>query len=266
MLRGNIDQITSDRVSGWVYSDAARLTGQKVLAFAGDRCVGAGEIGLMRPDLRDAGLGDGRFGFEIPVHIPDVKNLNAIHVRLDCSDFSLFDGEFHRQQHVASQRDQQLYSPEELARVEWMNRQGWLTNEQYLGLKAINTLGVYQRTFSKAELAQEPLAQRAAKVYSDIVSTVFRQDLPVEQLEVESAATYLPEVSGASKHVEILGFFGAAFALEIHEGAHADPALRDSPGLRCANAAHQVILVHARCLGDLALEGLEAVQMIRARR
>lgn len=270
MLRGNIDVISSNRVAGWVYSDTAPVTGRRILAFAGEHCIGAGEVGVLRPDLRDAGLGDGALGFEIMVTPGAIRDPAAVHVRLDCSDFSLFGRVFYQRLGGTRQGHLHLYTPEEAERVDWMNRQGWLSHEQYTGLRALNALGLHQRTFSRAELAQAPLEARASAVYAEVVSALFRRDVPLERLEIESTAEVLPNALNTERHLEILGVFGDAFEFEAGEGAHHEVAALGgpAPAIVHRNAAHQVLLIHAECLLRIlpAPSGPLRLNLIRAPR
>lgn len=265
MLKGSIDKLTADQVSGWAYSESGKITGRRILAFIGERCIGAGEVGLLRADLRDAGLGDGKLGFEFAIDAGMVKELEQVHLRLENSDFCLFQTAFHQNIARENQAIQELYTEAELARVEWMNRQGWLTNEQYLGVKALNTLGVYQRTFSKAELAQENMAARAPAAYCELIGTLLRQEISEEQLEISLASDLIISDAPQVKHREIIGVFGDTCEVSVAEGSHGEI---ESPAeaITYKNAAHQLLLVHATCLKGLKFSGKGTVHVIRARR
>lgn len=267
MLRGNIDVISSNRIAGWIYSDSTSVTGRKVLAFNGEQCIGAAEINLLRPDLREAGLGDGVLGFEIMVNPGAIKHSHTVHVRLDCSDFSLFDRSFY--QRLATQRQgfQQLYSADEVERIHWMNRQGWLSQEQLQGLKALVSLGYYQRTFSRAELQQQSVQERAAELHASVVSTLFRREVPLETLEYETTTAYLPQTLNRDKHIEVIALFGEEFNFDVDEGAHSEGGPNQSGPLHFKNAAHQVLLVQVDCLaGVSATLADRPFQVIRAPR
>lgn len=266
MLRGNIDVISSNRIAGWVYSEADTVTGKRLLAFADERCIGATEIGQLRPDLRDAGLGDGRLGFEIMVDPSAIRDPNSVHVRLDCSDFALFGKVFYQGLSLRRLRNQQLYTAEELERVSWMNAQGWLSHEQFLGLKALNGLGLYQRTFSRAELQHSPLSQRARDVVVDVLSALFRRPVLASGLEVEQIDEYLPAALNRERHLEVIGLFGDAFAFEALEGAHSEAGPQGATPIRHDNAEHQLLLIHADCLKQLTLPAGRTLSLIRAAR
>lgn len=268
MLRGHIDVVSANRVAGWVYSDAASVTGRRVLVFSGEHCVGAGEVNVLRPDLKDAGLGDGWLGFDITIPPGAILDPATVHVRLDCSDFSLFEPRFYSRLGHPRQGHLHLYTPEEEARVEWMSRQGWLSQEQFTGLKALNALGWHQRAFSRAELTQCPLETRAATVYAEVVSALFRREVSLDRLEIEPITGDLGPFD-PEQHWEVFGIFGGEFEFEVQEGAHQETMVLDdaSPCIMHRTTAYQVLLIHAGCLRRL-LPGKKQSQLrgIRARR
>jgi hypothetical protein len=89
MIRGAIEIVRPTEVCGWLFCSAASVRDQTVLAFIGTRCIGSANIDIYRPDLRDAGLGDGFCGFTIPVQPVPGGLQNCIMVRLENSDVSL---------------------------------------------------------------------------------------------------------------------------------------------------------------------------------
>jgi len=64
-LKGCLDEVGADRIRGWAYDDAGAPV---TLSFLdGDVVIGRILAGEFRADLRDAGMGDGRHGFEFIV-------------------------------------------------------------------------------------------------------------------------------------------------------------------------------------------------------
>jgi hypothetical protein len=92
MIRGALEVVERDHVSGWLYSGHIELEGSLVLAFIGGKCVGCGKIELPRRDLLDAKLGHGRYGFHFPIAVTRHDDLGALTVRLDNSDLCLLHG------------------------------------------------------------------------------------------------------------------------------------------------------------------------------
>ena len=89
MLRGAIDMVQSDQIGGWIYPELGTVVDQTVLAFMDNNCVGSGRIGFVREDLKAAGLGDGRLGFNFPISVGGESDLSRIVVKLEGSDLAL---------------------------------------------------------------------------------------------------------------------------------------------------------------------------------
>ena len=89
MIRGAIEFVSKDIVQGWLFCSAVSLRNKTVLAFVGARCVGAGKIDVFRPDLKEAGLGDGYGGFEMAIALSSPQEAESLVVRLENSDLSL---------------------------------------------------------------------------------------------------------------------------------------------------------------------------------
>ncbi len=85
MIRGAIEVAQEKLVAGWIYSSEVQLRGALLLAFSGERCVGAGRVEIFRQDLFDAKLGDGYCGFHFPVALQLGEHPASIVVRpADC--------------------------------------------------------------------------------------------------------------------------------------------------------------------------------------
>lgn len=256
MIRGNIDSVVPGVVGGWVYSEFSSVKGKRVLAFCGDRCVGAGEIGKLRADLRDAGLGDGLLGFEILFDPTAVADLSSITVRFENSDFALLANQTRLMSNTRAGR-MGLYSSEELERLDWMARQGWLTQEQFIALRALNIAGYYQRTFSRAELAEGSLESRVGDLYCDILTALYRLDVTQSSISETSIATSetgleLPTSDGET--LEFYCFYGEAFDATVLEGAHTTAPASDVGALPrrvLRSSPLQMMLVHRNCLKAL---------------
>lgn len=89
MIRGAIDEVTTNKIGGWIYSREVNLTGRQVLAFLEGRCVGAGLIDVHRADLAAAGLGEGLCGFSFFVTVPSPDDVRRLQIRLEGSDAML---------------------------------------------------------------------------------------------------------------------------------------------------------------------------------
>lgn len=90
MIIGAIESSSGGAISGWMHCRKAVLTGEVVLAFLDGVCVGSGEIGAFRQDLRSAGLDDGRLGFSFPITVSNPDDASRVVVALsDCEAFLL---------------------------------------------------------------------------------------------------------------------------------------------------------------------------------
>ena len=144
MIRGTIEQATGQAVSGWLYADMASVRDRLVLAFVGDRCVGAGRVEHFRQDLADAGLADGVLGFHFPVELPEGADTAQVVVRLEDSDAVLLQGR--SRVAAADAAVAGRGAQPSLSALQWMRAQGWLEQSQYDFLRALDQLGVYERS------------------------------------------------------------------------------------------------------------------------
>ncbi|GAA0762387.1 hypothetical protein LRH25_22705 [Ideonella azotifigens] len=268
MLKGFIEQISETAISGWVYCANFDVAGHRLLAFERDQCIGAGHIDIHRPDLEAAGMGKGLLGFSISCDPAVLKRHANISVRLDNSDFALLP-------RSTSQRPARrevaagLFSSTEARRVEWMARQGWLSQEQFLALRSLNQLGVYQRTFSRSELGDFSLERKAADLYLEIMCLLFRSEFNLAQLQEHSLMprdlAQLDFNLAGGEH-GVIGLYGGELSAEVSEGAHAlgidgaEPPVVAPVSYRCA--PHQLLLVHTGCLRSLALGKGSGVQLL----
>lgn len=79
MIRGSVDTISNKLATGWIYSDADRNP-LSVEALINDQLIGRAVANLPRPDLKAAGFGEGKCGFELrfnsevePIYLPFVQ-------------------------------------------------------------------------------------------------------------------------------------------------------------------------------------------------
>jgi hypothetical protein len=193
VIRGSIEIVRRDHISGWIHAETGTLRDRLVLAFAGDRCVGAGKADRFRKDLLDAALGDGCCGFDFPIVLRDDDRLGSVTIRLQNSDAALI------------QRTTRLVGPDELMAlraetldlggiapgcIAWMQERGWLDQQEGDFLKAVQTIGAVERGLSwqrrvMAEHASAPAPERLAR---SLLSLYALSDVAV-------TATQIPHVS-----------------------------------------------------------------------
>lgn len=147
MIRGAIENVTRNRVYGWIWSPDVSLAGRTVLAFLDDACIGAGKIEEVRQDLKDAGLGDGRAGFNFDLTYPNPADAPRVVVKLEGSDAMLMQRRSRIMPPGAgagpARPVRQLTS---LSSLQWMRARGWLSQSDYDFLRFFRQLGVYERS------------------------------------------------------------------------------------------------------------------------
>jgi hypothetical protein len=154
MLRGSIDSVHHERVGGWIHSDKANLREATVLAFVDDRCVGAGQVGVFRQDLRDANVGDGYSGFSFPISLAEPADADRLYVKLEGSDAILIP----RNAKIEVPDKSTMFGSflHDDSSVEWMRSRGWLDNEEYNFLKYMTQMGVYDLSLIAPRSQEQP--------------------------------------------------------------------------------------------------------------
>ncbi len=135
-----------NRVAGWIYASAEPVRDKLILAFVGERCVGAGKVDRFRKDLLEANLGDGYCGYDFPIVLNDDEALGAVVIKLQNADAALM------QPNVRmfgpgdnSAAGAASLGPLGIANVAWMQDRGWLDQPEYDFLKALQNIGAYER-------------------------------------------------------------------------------------------------------------------------
>ena len=89
MIRGSVDTVTETAVTGWIYS-LGRKAPITVQAILNHEILGDATASTHRPDLKEAGLGDGNSGFEIKLYRPiDPLYVPFLRVTVDGGDAEL---------------------------------------------------------------------------------------------------------------------------------------------------------------------------------
>lgn len=147
MIRGAIENVSRNRIYGWVWSPDAPVAGRTVLAFLDEACIGAGKVDGFRQDLKDAGLGDGMAGFNFDLTYPNPADAPRVVVKLEGSDAVLIQKRARVMPPGAggggarAPRQQQS-----LSSLQWMRARGWLSQSDYDFLRFFRQLGVYDRS------------------------------------------------------------------------------------------------------------------------
>ena len=189
MIRGSIEIAQRTHVSGWIHAETGSVRDRLILAFAGERCVGAGKVDRFRRDLLDAKVGDGHCGFDFPIKLNDEEAVGSVVVKLQNSDAALI------------QRGTIVIGPDENQaatgavdlgaippdRVAWMQDRGWLEQEEYDFMRGVQTIGAYERALRGIH-GEDPAASRPEQIAHDLLSLY-------ALAEVDVSATRLVSVS-----------------------------------------------------------------------
>jgi hypothetical protein len=220
MLRGAIELVSDERIDGWLYSDVGAVFDRTVLAFVDHRCVGSGRIGIVRDDLKAAGLADGRLGFSFPISVADQSDLQRVIVKLEGSDFLML------QDRATIAKAQLFQAPvAEIARLDWMRGRGMLAPAEVAFLKYVQQLGAFDYS-----LVQPKAAGGAGPTQSDPLKTA--QGLlellllrGAEIREVDAAVSIFEELAmrvlaGGGQPLSIVALWSAAAAtISVVEGS-----------------------------------------------
>jgi hypothetical protein len=141
MFRGNIDHASRTHIAGWVYCERQSLVGARVHAFVDEQCVGSGVVELFRQDLVEAGVGDGRGGFNFAIALGDSQDPRLLHIRVESGN-AIIRQPFARLAPAdagEARHSGPASNPQSLA---WMLERDWLTGEQHRLLHGLSEFGV----------------------------------------------------------------------------------------------------------------------------
>jgi hypothetical protein len=198
MIRGAIENVTRNRVFGWLWSPDVTLLGRTVLAFLDDVCIGAGKIEGFRQDLKDAGLGDGQAGFNFDLTYPNPADAPRVTVKLEGSDVVLVQ----RRSRImppgagASAAARTTRQGPSLTSLQWMRARGWLTQSDYDFLRFFRQLGVYERSL----VVPQERPERADAQLLDPGETARGMLMlhRMEEAELRREALAAPQLGGAA--------------------------------------------------------------------
>jgi hypothetical protein len=196
VIRGSIEMVQPDRVAGWIYCSADVVHDKLILAFVGARCVGAGKVDRFRQDLLDAKLDNGFCGFDFPIDLAPGENLGAVVVKLQNADAALI------------QHSSRLIGPDDEAdtgacdlgaitpsSVAWMQDRGWLEQQEYDFLKAVQGIGAYERGLRPPRRVggDAPAPLKPDAVAHDLLSLFVLGDVDITTTSITSLSDLAPE-------------------------------------------------------------------------
>jgi hypothetical protein len=227
MIRGAIELATTEMVKGWIYSDVASVRDQLVVALSGHECLGTGRVDVFRPDLADAGVGDGNCGFSFPISVrPDA--VDSVVVKLDGSDAVLLQADAHvgNSGRRASEikRSTVLWH---LARLKWALKRGRISQTDFDFLRTLWPLGVYERGLVRRKASDDSVVVDPWRsVARGLFEAYLALDAELANQEVRSPAEFkqaLGRVLNNPDSVVVVAIYCAGKAtLRVLEGSHVD--------------------------------------------
>ena len=260
MIRGAIEVAHHNRVAGWIYSSADTVRDKLILAFVGARCVGSGKVEKFRKDLLDAKLGDGYCGFEFAIKLNEGERLGAVVVKLQSSDAALI------------QRDTVMTGPHDgtdevgpdlgaisPSSVAWMQDRGWLEQQEYDFLKAVQNLGAYERGLRTPRRAggEPPSVAKPESVVADLLSVYCLGDVDVRQTKCAGISVLGEEDSPLRGDcVSVVALWSAERGrVSLDERSHIGPAAgrgkvtaqAPAAGIEYSFGPDRLLFVHRDC-------------------
>jgi hypothetical protein len=161
-----------------------------ILAFVGDRCVGAGKVDRFRKDLFDAQLGDGHCGFDFAIKLNDDEPTAAVTVKLQNCDAALIQPEarlvgLDGVETGLPDLDLGAIAPSMIA---WMQDRGWLEQHEFDFLRAVQMVGAYERGLRPARRpnAELPPPLKPDHVVQELLSLYVMGNVNVASSRVAS--------------------------------------------------------------------------------
>jgi hypothetical protein len=229
MLKGAIDQVHFQRVGGWIHSEQGSVRGATVLAFVDDRCVGAGTVDLFRPDLEEAGLGDGYLGFSFPISLPDASEIGKLAVKLENSDAVLLPRSARIKTPTRFESFQRIRHS--VPSIDWMRSLGWVNTLEYTFLKYVLQLGIFEYSLVKPKATDETSHDLidANKIATEYLRLISLSPSPVTTLTLNMAAAMdirAAVTNAIDGPIPVVGILAArACSVSIIEGSHEDAIL-----------------------------------------
>ena len=163
MIKGAIEEVTPQLVSGWIYSKLSPLRDALILAFSDGVCIGTGRVDRFRQDLADAGLDDGYLGYSFSISLPDGADVASVVVRLDGSEAVLLQRTSRVGGQETGNRLKELSVDDMLRRIRWLRRRNIIAGTEYDFLRGLARFGVYEVPLDlNPAMPQQPPEEAAA--------------------------------------------------------------------------------------------------------
>jgi hypothetical protein len=241
MIRGAIDEIASNKIGGWIYSQEINLTGRQILAFLDGRCVGAGLVDVYRADLAAAGLGEGLCGFSFFVTVPSPNDVGRLQIRLEGSDLTLVPPGANLASDGASRGGAPAASLE-AARLAWMRERGWLSQVEFDFLRGLERLGVHDWRMPRGDDGA-PDPRVAAR---DLFALVAQRPIGVEAVPLAEEGALLDLVGAARQDQPWVALHAPRRAgVRVNEGSHRAGGSSAAEPVAHAVGPDRLLVLHA---------------------
>ncbi|GGD99010.1 hypothetical protein GCM10011390_17280 [Aureimonas endophytica] len=269
MVRGNIELATTEAIQGWIFTEDGKVRNRTVLAFKGDLCVGAGKVDSFRPDLADAGMGDGYLGFSFPISVAPGE-AGAVVVKLEGSDAILLQhGAFVTTGATPVEGLDRATVRRRLAELKWALKHGRIAQADFDYLRILWSLGVYERGLVRRNAGEEAIVtDKPAAAAAALLESYVEMDTEIEAIRVESAEAFSAELAElAVGEVPVAAVHaGHRAVLRVLEGSHvADASGRGAPFVDYPLSAANLVMLDARATVELVLPEGGAVDIFVAR-
>ncbi|KQT61268.1 MULTISPECIES: hypothetical protein [unclassified Aureimonas] len=274
MIRGSIEHVTNDVIQGWIYSEDGNIRERTLLAFRGDACVGAGRVNMFRPDLADAGMGDGHLGFTFPISVP-LQDIGSVVVKLEGSDAVLLQKSAVVTTTASSGKELgRTEVRERLASLKWALKHGRISQGDFDFLRILWSTGVYERGLVRRSSADDgALMEKPLGVATSLLEAYLQTEVQTSVERVRSADEFAAEAARLTKGEGAAPIFAAytqeRAILRVVEGSHigdhaADADARAANFVDYALSPENFVVVDARARAEILLPEGGVLYMISA--
>jgi hypothetical protein len=253
MIKGSIENVSTEYATGWIYSEARSLRDATVLAFSGERCIGAGTVNTFRQDLANAGLGDGYLGFHFPISLPDGMEPASVVVRLDNAEAVLLQRGSRVTGAEAATRAKEPSPEDVLQQLRWLRRRNSITASEYEFLRGLTRFGVYELPLDVAvpgaAVTGADIAACAQKMLELSILNEITLDIACAD-DGDDMRRKIESVRAAEDRLTHIGIWSPVPArIGVVEGGHLDKAATtDAAGAVDYHLDPSSILIfHSRC-------------------
>lgn len=247
MIRGALDELATNKVGGWIYSSEVNLTGRKVLAFLDGVCVGAGAVDVFRPDLAQAGLGEGLCGFSFFVTVPTPADVRRLAIRLEGSDLMLAPPGAKLVAENGAEGGEGAGRPDP-ARLSWMRERGWLTQAEFDFLRYLDRLGAYDWRLGRGKDGPPDPRQ----VAEDLFALVMQKPVEVEAVTLPDEGALFDLLAAARQDMPWVALNAARRArIRVHERSHQSDEAAPSEAVDYVMGPDRLLFLHASAGFDM---------------